>query len=50
MAKAKKEEKRPAHRPHKYGEETVRINIRVPKSKKEALLNVVRAFLRKLEK
>jgi hypothetical protein len=38
------------HRPLKYGEETVRVNIRVPKSERENVLNEVRKFLERLSK
>lgn len=45
----KKEEKIPAHRPLKYGEETVFFKYRVPKSKLGHIKEIVVKELKKFE-
>jgi hypothetical protein len=49
MAKAKKENTRPAHRPLKYGEQTVMFRQRVPASRLEHIKDLVSKELKKLE-
>ncbi len=46
MPKAKKA-KKPAHRPLKYGEETVMYRRRVPKSKFQSVADTVEKLLKK---
>lgn len=50
MKKNNKETKKPAHRPLKYGEETELVPIRMPKSKKAAVKNLVYDYLKQFEK